>query len=319
MALRDFLTNEIQCIPTMEILFARNYAFKYFSTQSKVDTTGYCFYWLAVLSDVGFGCKPDLKMIFEYSQKSAALKCHYGYSSLGLCYYRGEGCQRNMELALKWISLAAKENNAIACHNMGVFYENEEGVELNYPAAISFYQTAANMGYRDSMLNLGGMKERGLGCEKDIRGAIELYKRAAELGNDLALTNIGICYLFGKGKKRNVEKAKQYFLKAPFCASASYYLGYIWENENIEKSIFYYLKAQKHGYDVVGKISDLRKKGYDNIILKQEKILVNMPWELKKLLWVGYYKGNEGCHIDMLPIEIVFLIINIYSKSCYEN
>ncbi|MCM1578094.1 MAG: sel1 repeat family protein [Ruminococcus sp.] len=122
-----------------------------------------------------------IKESFEWAKKSAEQNCGEGLCTLGLCYMKGRG------------------------------------VDVDEAKACELFEKGAGQGHTASMTNLAfiyGNKGKEDDDEEMAKKAFELFKRAAELGSGVAMRNLAHCYQFEEGTVYDMEKAKEWYIKA---------------------------------------------------------------------------------------------------------
>lgn len=136
---------------------------------------------------------------------------------------------------------------------------------------------------------------------KEYEKGLEYLKKAMKYGNYMAINNIGVYHLV---VKNDIEKAKEYFLRASNKEVNVAYnnLGYIYERENnSEKAEYYYKVAIKKGYYIsygnLGKIYEEKYKNYEKAEemykLMYEKSKNSEALVLTGILYYDKYKNKK--------------------------
>ena len=105
----------------------------------------------------------------------------------------------------------------------------------------------------EAMNNLGCMYMSGIGTEVNTKKALKCFANAALHHRDAQL-NLALAYLYGQGVKKNVNKARDWFLCAAVKGYADAYVlcgdTYLYGegiDNNFDTALFYYDKAVKSG------------------------------------------------------------------------
>ena len=170
---------------------------------------------------------------------------------LGRAYFRGDGFDTDKAKAHAWILKSAEQGNPDAITTMGYFYFQGIVLEKDEAKAIEWFRKGAEAGSAKSQLNLGLMLRQGktiphdnteslkwlemaastgdtdavrtygqvlfLGDSHtmpDRKKAFPFVLKSAEAGDASSQNLIGVSYRDGDGTKKNMEQAKDWFLKA---------------------------------------------------------------------------------------------------------
>lgn len=97
----------------------------------------------------------------------------------------------------------------------------------------------------------------GHGVKQDYKKGVELYELAGKQGDTIALCNLGKLYRDGEGVDKDVNAAKEYFLRAVELGGryADYLIGDMYErhfldDDNYKNAVMWYTKSAEKGYDV---------------------------------------------------------------------
>jgi len=90
----------------------------------------------------------------------------------------------------------------------------------------------SNGGLFYSQFQIGLMYENGIGRKKNLEKAFEYYQKAADQGYAKAQCDLGKMYFHGTGTAKNLEKVFEYYEKAANQGNriAQYDLGYMYKN-----------------------------------------------------------------------------------------
>ena len=143
----------------------------------------------------GKGVEKDLKTAYNWYKKASeqdAESSEWGYqrgdaqSNLADMYYEGKAVPKDYAEAAKWYRKAAENGNVHASNKLGEMYLNGVEVTKDYAEAFRLFCEATD-GYGDDSMearyNLGYMYEHGLGVKKDMNAARQWYMKAAEQGH----------------------------------------------------------------------------------------------------------------------------------------
>ena len=132
----------------------------------------------------------DHHKAFEYFMKGALLDNVLCQWLLADCFLKGEGTEKDLSKAFYWIKESADAGCPFALTDLATYYREGIGVEQNF--------------------------------EKMAECLLVLADEDSNCASQ-AQNNLAFCYLKGEGVKRDVEKAKYYFLRA-IESSCHYYL-----------------------------------------------------------------------------------------------
>ena len=213
----------------------------------------------------------------------AADKGHLGaQNELGTLYFN----EKNYLEAKNWFQLAADKGNTFGMHNMGLLYYDGWGVEKDVKLARDWYQRAADKGYAHSQYMTGKILEYGeADGTPNVSEAIVYYELAAKQNQSSALYALGRLHYDGKGKKKDLIKAKEFFLRAATqdMSTADYMLGYMAETgaagpvDYLEAERKYLKAATKGHLQAQKKLGDL----YYDLKLGKDKKAKATQWYLK--------------------------------------
>ena len=212
----------------------------------------------------------------------------------------------------------ARENNPYALYELGNSeYYGEIAGYPRYEKAYEYHKKAASFNHPTSCWMLAHMilnKKIGSLSDDDILLANEYLDKAISLNSVSALNTKGLCYLNGwtKDKKKNINKAVEYFKKAikENYIYAYNNLGNVYEmNKDYKKAFVCYLKSadeeeswacNKVGlyyYNGTGTKKDLEKSYYYFNLGAQCPIKTRNEWNIYNLVNLFYLKGNASLGI----------------------
>lgn len=110
------------------------------------------------------------------------------------------------------------------------------------------YEKLAEDNNSEAQFILGDIYGKGLNGNVDLKKSFFWTKRAADNGNILAIYNTAMNYYLGRGVNKNIDKAKEYYLKAANKddTDAQYSLGKILIDENNKEGIKFLEKAAEN-------------------------------------------------------------------------
>jgi TPR repeat protein len=171
---------------------------------------------------------------------------------LGEVYYMGSKVKGDRELAKSWLQKSKDKGNKDAAALLSKIEQHQIKLTDNDPEAlytegidildevlkgklpkegIHLLEESANAGYQPAVARLGYEYERGRHVKKDITKAKEYFLEASKSNNTQALSGLGSMYLNGDGVPQNREIAFDYFKKASE-------LGSICDKENVALCFF---------------------------------------------------------------------------------
>jgi len=210
----------------------------------------------AAICLIPFGVKADFitgEKYFQEKNYSAAFNAFLpeankgDYRSqyyVGYLYLYGLGVTQNSEKAIEYLTASANKNYGDAQSLLGYLYDEGSVVPLNKKKAVEFYRLAADQGDSGAMLNLGLAYYMGNGVSRDIPKAIELLSRVPMDQNPAIGRYLGEIYM-NSTEPNKVEKAKNAYITSARAKDVDsfYYLGKIYESEDVQKAQPYYLYA----------------------------------------------------------------------------
>jgi enhanced entry protein EnhC len=268
------------------------------------------FYYLASQTD------PDkLKWAFQKIKDKAESGNPNSALLLAVMLDRGLGVNQDKQKAKRWLKVAARENNPVAQFILGTYLyqhgvnaaEKEEGRSLLSKSSyngfsISDYNLAVT--FKDSNLEHMGLVNKSSangfipaslfladlnvikGDAATLRESRETYYRLSRLGNSNATLKLGYMMANGLGGKKDLKKAKSYYLKAArennplaqYLIAQSYQFGQGTKVSPV-KALYWYKRAAAQGFDKaylsLGFLYETEFKQYDLAKNWYEKALKN--------------------------------------------
>ena len=145
--------------------------------------------------------------------------CH---TMVGWMYWKGNGVDKNVELAEKYFLKAAEDNDSEA-----ISYLETLKVNKQFSRAERFYE------------------------DEDFPSAFREYKSLADSGHSSCHTMVGWMYRSGTGTDKDLDLAKEYFLKAVEGndAEAMHYLANLAiVNQDYNEALNWFIKSAAYGY-----------------------------------------------------------------------
>lgn len=252
---------------------------------------------------------------------------------LGVLYDIGEEVPKDLEKAKYYYKKLVEKNDRNAIYNLAMVYlTSGEKIE-----GISLLKKSLELGNYDSAAILGSIYER----KGNFNEAYRLYSLGAEKNNGKSYFGLGILYQKGKGVKKDINKAKEYFLQSlnsgyekarSFLAALGEYSDkdikilelqakegkveakgvlarYNYEKKNYDKAKLYALEASVMGYNdsfyILGAIESNVNKDYQNAIKYYSKgRKLNNMFCLSSEAWC-YFKLKDYSKAEKLYLEFL--------------
>jgi uncharacterized protein len=131
-------------------------------------------YHVGMMYNNGIGTQQNIKLAFEWFQKSTASNDPLGAYKLG-CYYDGQGAgiiTADADEALKYKLIAAKAGYSLAQHDVGNLYARRE----NFEEALKWWKLAGDQGFPDALFSLARVYSAGKGAPKDLSLSYAYFK-----------------------------------------------------------------------------------------------------------------------------------------------
>lgn len=195
--------------------------------------------------------KKDVNKALEYYEKASKEGSLLATKELARLYLCGN-CEDTNENTINYTKakfyqekLAKEEDDEEAYFNLAWMYEEGKGVQTNYDKAIEYYEKAAKLDYSTAYYNIAWIYfDTKL---KDYKKAAEYLEKCSSMNNVKCISFLGEFNLQGYGIKKDIEKAKTYFMKvAKVDNNAALNLGEIYYNE---KDYINALKYNKIAYE----------------------------------------------------------------------
>lgn len=172
--------------------------------------------------------------------------------------------------AIELYRQAAELGDAEAQYKLGKMLYSGKGVEKNTEEAIELFKLAAAQDYECAEFRLGAAYQLGWDIEKDEELAFYWYKRSAEHGNVKAMLYVGYYFETGYGTEISLPEAMTWWKRAldvseGKCCEAAYKLGHYYYvgidgERDLMKARYYFIIADKNGYECSGVIERVEKE-----------------------------------------------------------
>ena len=178
--------------------------------------------------------------------------------------------EKDYEMAFMLYQRAAADGDPEAQYKLGKMYYGGEGTEKNTDEAIRLFRLAAEQGYEKAEFRLGAAYQLGWDIAQDKESAFYWYKRAAEHGNVKAMLYIGYYCETGYGTEISIPEAMGWWRRAldasdGKCCEAAYKLGHYYYvgidgKRDLMQARYYFILADKNGYECSGVIERVEKE-----------------------------------------------------------
>lgn len=249
-------------------------------------------------------------------------------------YYRtGLGVEPNLDEAIEHYKAAMELQDAESYRQFGVMCQYGNGVSVNYEEALRCYQMAANLGSMQACKNLralelkmrfprravvgsmslsdakpvqaaqvrtaAGANEEGVLAMKvgDYDRAYSCIQEALAIDADFspAVYNLGWLYLKGQGVGRDLEKARECWIKASNeTGNAVARRRLYWINDLLGRPQTFILNDE----DQQELVMELKDDGWEEDALRYLQMLVDRGNERAELLAAHFYSGGECFQVD---------------------
>ena len=172
--------------------------------------------------------------------------------------------------AIELYRRAAELGDAEAQYKLGKMLYSGKGVEKSTEEAMRLFRLSAEQGYESAEFRLGAAYQLGWDIEKDEGLAFYWYKRSAEHGNVKAMLYIGYYFETGYGTEISLPEAMTWWKSAleaseGKCCEAAYKLGHYYYvgvggQRDLMKARYYFIIANKNGYECSGVIERVEKE-----------------------------------------------------------
>ena len=157
-------------------------SYNYFSRASLKDHPS-SYYMLAKMlinKNIGNGTKKDLKLAYEYLNKSISLGNIASVNLLGNMYKEGLYVKKDINKAISLYEEASLHNYVYAYNNLGKIYENNK----DYQKAFKYFEKASLLGESYALNTLGEYYRKGIYVDIDLNKAFTLYNKAIQVPID---------------------------------------------------------------------------------------------------------------------------------------
>ena len=216
-------------------------------------------YTIGVLYENGYGVRKNYKLAADYYQQAAKLGAVRAIHNLATFYRKGHGIKQDLtEAVVLYKKAMALGEIELAPYNLGTMYFKGIGVRENTEKALELYKISADTGTAVAKFALGvlyysnGMLDIGK----------PLINEAAEIGNQHAILWSAVEEYFNNGDQSLIEVLKEMINSEEVPTETYVWLGAVYQNGigvkvDIQKARQYYLKAIKLE-KLVGSIEDPR-------------------------------------------------------------
>lgn len=142
-------------------------------------------FYMYIYYSNGMGCEVDEIKAFDYLKNAADLLCRDAWRHLADAYFYGKGTNKDHKKAYEWY-LKLEIDDPIILERLGDILSFNDGVEIDYNQAFTYYWRAAELNNPYAQFKLAVFYEEGKGCNKNLEKAKEWYLKAAEQGIDAA-------------------------------------------------------------------------------------------------------------------------------------
>jgi len=160
--------------------------------------------------DFGTGVKKSIAQAIYWYRKAAFQGHEVAQYNLNIIFLEGPKRFRNKKAAFYWVQKSAKGYYHDGVLALGWHYLNGIGIRKNIEKAIFWYKKSANYHEPKAYFSLGVIYYKF----KKFRSALFWLKKAMQSNHPKAYYYLGRMYFYGCGVKRNLDKAKEYLLRA---------------------------------------------------------------------------------------------------------
>ena len=237
----------------------------------------------------GDRAKSDDIKIFQQIENQAKVGDIKAQFELANMYYNGLQVKKDYKLAFFWYKQVAKKGYASAQFNVANSYYKGIGVEKNIDKAIIWYEKAGNQGLVRATYNLAIAFDVD---KKDYEKSFIWYEKSAKLGHGASQITLANMYATGRGTKKDIIKAKEWFLiavKANVFGSKDHLAQFLENNKQYKEAIELYTQAANDGSFLAQ--YHLAKSYLEGKIVKQDKKQV-IKWATKAAKQ-GYHEAQQ--------------------------
>lgn len=238
---------------------------EYFELSANLNNSN-AFNYLGIIYENGYGVDKNYSKSKHYYELSAQLNNPEAYYNLGGLYEKGKGVEKSYSKALFLYEMSANRNYSAAFFRLAYLYSKGDIFPIDFNKSIFFYSKCANIEedkdvflfsndhllsikYKRNIYRYRSINDLSLIYFftefKNFEKAINNLKQAAFSEYPFAQNNYGLFLQFYLNKLEDAEYMYLRSSKNNF-ALADYNLGYLYENNNIEKSIKYYIQSSEH-------------------------------------------------------------------------
>ncbi|MBB3319113.1 hypothetical protein FHT77_005025 [Rhizobium sp. BK181] len=189
----------------------------------------------------GRGVKRDLAVAATNLKTASDAGNPMATRELGLAYMWGSGVEKKEDKGLQLLRSAADHGYAFAWHDLAETYGSAVGPGVDASQAFRMNMRGAKEGHVSAMIGAGIALLSGFGTQRDPEAGILWLERAsASTGWDAsdAMYRLAEVYQYGIGVDRNLEKAREWELRAANAGSttAMFHLALQLEADNTDAS-----------------------------------------------------------------------------------
>lgn len=252
-------------------------SYKYFEKASQKDhpSSYYMMAKMLINGNIGNKSNKDLKLAYNYLNKSISLGNIASINLLGNMYKEGLYVEKDINKAISLYKEASTYNYVYSYNNLGKIYEEKK----DYQKAFEYFEKASLLGESYALNTLGEYYRKGIYVNKDLNKAFSLYNKAIEVPIDniyyYAFYNIAkYFYLTGDiVLVKDINKAIEYLSISSNnnIIEASILLLYIYIDKylkELDTNILPKIKELTHIIESHPKYNNKTKQEIDNNLLK---------------------------------------------------
>lgn len=302
---------------------------------------------LGYMHSCGLGLQKDYIKAKRYFEISAMLGEKVAYYNLGIIYFHGFGVGKDIAKAKEYIEISAKYNCTMAQYFLGVCYFDGDAFDVDIPRAIDFFQMCkknhfgnhVSYNQKSRKIEISTYNEfyyhacNGLGLiyiivYQDKENAIANIKEAGLNEFPFGQNNLGLLYEFYFDQKYNAEHMYKRSMEHCFALSA-FNLGHMKEEESIQDSIDFYIKASDyedeplvfHGKKSSDKRLEISKKFvicYTNLKLSEYYYAKSDIEKSRKYFIKSFSKFDNTKNSPMYKFHFTYKLNNKTTKNAFS-
>lgn len=162
----------------------------------------------------GQGCDIDEDLACEYLQRGASRNSSSSKIALSNLYLEGKYIEKDEEHAYELLKEAADQHNANAALKYGkLLYSGNKYIKKDINKAIKYFQIAAKGRNYIAYHNLASIFLESNKSKEQEEG-IQYLNKAIEYNLHPSMFKLGECYENGIGVKKDINKAREYYIRA---------------------------------------------------------------------------------------------------------